>query len=70
MFRLIPLLLLMTLCLSCKKVIERKKEQVVIDAITNGVWFVEYYSEEGLTGTSEFGGYEFKFNEKCVATDR
>ena len=63
MFRLLPLFLLMTLSFSCKKAIERKKEQIVIDAITNGVWFVEYYAEAGLVKTGEFEGFEFKFNE-------
>jgi hypothetical protein len=63
MFRLAGLLLLLTLSFSCKKAIERKKEQIVIDAIINGVWLVDYYSEAGLARTEEFEGFEFKFNE-------
>ncbi len=63
MFRLLPLLFLMSLSLSCKKAIERKKEQVVIEAITNGVWYVQFYKEDGTEKTGEFNGFEFKFNE-------
>jgi hypothetical protein len=63
MYRILALFLLITLSVSCKKVIERKKEQAVIDAITNGTWLVELYSENGLVRTGDFKGYEFKFNE-------
>jgi len=63
MRKLAPLLLLCLFSISCKKAIEKKKEQVVMDAITSGVWYVELYSENNIQKTSEYNGYEFKFNE-------
>jgi len=63
MRRLLPLLLLSLLSISCKKAIEKKKEQVVMDAITNGLWLVDLYTENGIIMTSDFAGYEFKFND-------
>jgi hypothetical protein len=63
MLKLFPIFLLCLFSFSCKKAIERKKEQIVMDAITSGVWIVELYSEDGVVLTSDYAGYEFKFNE-------
>src|SRR6478735_8053569 len=58
---LIVLLLIVPAVFSCKKLIEKKKEDVVIDAITNGRWFVKEYRAASLYVTAEFNGYEFQF---------
>src|SRR5687768_7428025 len=63
MLRIVPLLLLFLCSFSCKKAIERKQEQVIMDAITNGLWVVELYTENGEILTGEYNGYEFKFND-------
>lgn len=47
--------------LSCKKAIDKKKENIVMDAITNGVWVVQLYMEGSNDISSSFAGYEFQF---------
>ena len=39
-----------------------------MDAVTNGVWIIELYSEDGITMTTLFNGYEFKFNDNETLT--
>ena len=34
-----------------------------MDAITQGFWIVDLYSEDGVVMTSNYAGFEFKFNE-------
>ena len=63
MLKLLPFILLCCLSFSCKKAIERKQEQIVMDAITSGFWRVELYSEDGAVMTSDYSEYEFKFND-------
>jgi len=60
-----PLILLGCLALislSCKKKIEQKAEDMVMDAITHGDWIVEQYSEGSNNLSSLFLSYSFKFN--------
>lgn len=47
--------------ISCKKAIDRKKEQIVIAAVTDGRWVVTQFSNNGTDITSNFVGYEFQF---------
>jgi hypothetical protein len=63
MLRFFPILLLCICTFSCKKAIEKKQEQIVMDAITNGLWIVDLYSEDGVVMTANYAGYEFKFND-------
>lgn len=56
-------ILILTSSLSCKKLIEDKQRAVILDAMTNGVWIVEQYIENGLNITSDFLNYEFQFYE-------
>ena len=63
-----PLFLLTLLfscfCLvSCKKAIENKQREVLIDAITNGTWVIQQFKEDTLDITNQFSGYSFKFEE-------
>ncbi len=48
---------------SCKKAIDKKKEDLVVQAMTDGRWFVKEYKAAGVLVTQEFGGYEFQFHE-------
>ena len=48
---------------SCKKAIEQQKKNIIIDAMTNGSWLVEKYTENTIDITSSFSGYDFKFYE-------
>jgi len=58
---LIALFAFVPLAFSCKKIIDKKKENVVMEAITNGRWFVKEYKAASLYVTAEFDGYEFQF---------
>ena len=59
---ILPLFLLVTF-ISCKKTIENKQNQMVINAITTGKWKVGAYQKAGIDVTSNFEGYEFKFQD-------
>jgi hypothetical protein len=54
--------------LSCKKAIEKKAENMIMDAITNGEWIVEQYIESGNNISSQFLNYSFKFNSNGTVT--
>jgi hypothetical protein len=61
-FRL-SLLLIALHFVSCKKAIENKQRDILIDAITNGQWIVQKYIEATVDITLDFYGYRFKFDE-------
>lgn len=46
---------------SCKKAIENKEKQLVLDAMTTGRWYVELYTANTADITGQFTGYEFQF---------
>ena len=48
---------------SCKKAIEQQQKNIIINAMTNGRWYVELYKDTTTDVTSEFNGYEFQFYE-------
>ena len=54
--------------ISCKKKIEEKKKDLVMDAMTNGVWYVEQYLEGTNNISGDFAGYIFKFNTDGTVT--
>jgi hypothetical protein len=60
---LICVFALLPLTFSCNKIIEEKKKDVVVEAMTDGRWFVKEYKAGGLFVTAEFDGYEFQFFE-------
>ena len=72
MKRSIPLIVAGCLTLffaaSCKKLVEQKKQDALMDAITNGVWIVEQYMEGPNNISSQFLNYEFKFNSDGSVT--
>jgi hypothetical protein len=49
------------LLFSCKKAIDKKKQDLVITAMTDGRWYVQEYLAGSTNVTSEFEGYEFQF---------
>ena len=54
--------LLFALLLSgCKKAIEEKKQDLVIQAMTNGQWIVTNFVQNGNTITDDFNGYKFQY---------
>ena len=57
-------ILLICVCsLSCKKAIENKQREILIDAITNVQWQVHQYIENTVDITNQFYGYSFQFEE-------
>jgi hypothetical protein len=48
---------------SCKKAIEKKQQDMLMDAITSGLWIVEQYIEGPDNISNQFLHYTFKFNE-------
>lgn len=55
--------LTITICFlgSCKKAIEKKKEDIVLDAMTNGQWYVYSFREGSTDITGDFAPYSFQF---------
>lgn len=49
---------------SCKKAIEKKQKDLLVDAITKGEWQVQQYLEGSVDITNQFYGYSFKFEEQ------
>jgi hypothetical protein len=72
MNRILPLItagcFALLLSLSCKKAIEDKKKDLIIEAMTNGVWIVEQYFEGTNNISNDFLYYEFRFYENGTVT--
>ncbi len=51
------------LSFSCKKAVQQVQKNIIVDAITNGRWYVEQYKENTNDVTGDFFGYEFQFYE-------
>lgn len=64
---LLTLFLLIGMC-SCKKLIDQKKQNTIMDAITNGIWVVDYYLEGSNDISASFTGYEFQFKNDGTVT--
>jgi hypothetical protein len=58
---LILLLMPLLISISCKKAIDRKKEQIVIAAVTDGRWIVTQFLNNGTDISTNFSAYEFQF---------
>jgi hypothetical protein len=61
--RCLAVILVCLFSFSCKKTVDKKKEQIIMNAITSGYWKVELYAEDGVAMTDSYTEYEFKFNE-------
>ena len=55
-FLSIALFFVLVSATSCKKAIEAIKEQLVVDAITDGIWTVTKFTEAGTNKTSDYTG--------------
>lgn len=58
----------LVLSTSCKKAIEKKVEEKIMDAITTGEWIVEQYKEGENNLSNLFLYYHFKFNSDGTLT--
>jgi hypothetical protein len=43
--------------------VEQQEQNVALGIITNGVWYVENYTQDSVDITTSFSGYVFKFNQ-------
>lgn len=68
----VPVTLVLSLLIitipSCQKLIDKQKEKMAMDIITNGQWYVEQYFEDSTNVTSDFLNYEFQFKEDRTVT--
>jgi hypothetical protein len=46
---------------SCQKAIEKKKENAIITAMTDGQWVITNFVNNGFTITSDFSAYKFQY---------
>src|SRR5688572_12530823 len=54
--------------MSCKKAIEKKAQDMIMDAITNGEWIVEQYLEGSNNISNQFLNYSFRFYKDGTVT--
>ncbi|GGB16271.1 hypothetical protein [Puia dinghuensis] len=53
---------------SCKKYIQQQEQNAATAAITNGLWYVSDYKQNGSDITTAFSGYLFKFDPNSTVT--
>jgi hypothetical protein len=46
---------------ACKKLIQQKEQDIIMNAITQGRWYVEQYKQNSTDITGDFLRYEFQF---------
>jgi hypothetical protein len=72
MKRSLPLIVMgffaLVIGMSCKKAIEKKAQDMLMDVITNGVWIVEQYFEGSNNISGQFLNYTFQFYESGTVT--
>ena len=58
-----PLLIILSLiCLAgCKKTIEKKAENAIIKAMTDGQWVITSFTSDGSDITADFSAYKFQY---------
>jgi PBP1b-binding outer membrane lipoprotein LpoB len=61
MKKILPIVLIVLLLTGCKKFIEKKKEDVIVNAMTSGQWVVTSFSQNSIDITSSFSGYKFQY---------
>lgn len=47
---------------SCQKAIEKKQEDAIITAMTDGQWVITNFVNNGFTITSDFSAYKFQYH--------
>ncbi|HLG38817.1 MAG TPA: hypothetical protein VI461_04075 [Chitinophagaceae bacterium] len=62
MKKLLSIVLITILILpGCKKYIEKKTEDAIIDAMTSGQWIITVFTQNSNDITSSFSGYKFQY---------
>jgi hypothetical protein len=68
MRKLYIILLSGILLVSCKKYIQNQEQKAVITDVTDGLWYVTGYEQNGSNITAAFSGYLFKFDANNTVT--
>lgn len=58
----VALLLFVSLA-GCKKTLEEKARDIVLDAMTSGTWEITKFTVNGNNITSDFAGYSFQYHK-------
>lgn len=58
----VALLLFVSLA-GCKKTLEEKARDIVLDAMTSGTWEITKFTVNGTNITSDFAGYSFQYHK-------
>ena len=61
MKKVIIALSLVILASGCKKAIDKKKEDIIISAMTDGQWVITNFVNNGTVITSDFSAYKFQY---------
>ena len=64
-------LFIFSICLfsnSCKKYIQQQEQNALVSLVTDGVWVVTRYLDNGTDITPSFSGYVFRFNTNGTVT--
>ena len=61
MKKLLLILGLITIFSGCKKAIQKKQEDLIVQAMTNGQWAVTSFTQNSTDITSTFTGYKFQY---------
>lgn len=59
----IILLIMLVSLASCKKTLEEKARDIVLDAMTSGTWQITKFTVDGTNITSDFTGYSFQYHK-------
>ena len=62
--------LLILLTCSCKKTLDKEKENYLLGVLTEGTWFLQNYSENELDYTYFFSAFTFKFYDNGTVDAR
>lgn len=63
-------ILLASTGMSCRKFVEQKQLDILIEAITTGSWVVEKFIDSGEDKTALFASYQFFFDKNETVTAR
>ncbi|MBL7769611.1 MAG: hypothetical protein JNK20_11570 [Flavipsychrobacter sp.] len=61
MKKLVWISIMVCLLGACSKAIEEKKEDIILDAMTNGQWYIYSFKEGNTDISSSFSPYTFQF---------
>lgn len=51
----------LSMCISCKKAVQQQEQNIIVQAVTTGHWYVQQYIDTTVDVTADFSGYEFQF---------